>query len=187
MSRRRFFPRFVAFAAVVSMGRIAGAAPGDSAAQRAADHAMNELFMATKFDEAKAALEESIKSCESGCSDKTRARLYRDLGVVYITGFHDTKHGGKAFKKARTLNPDIRLDPVITTPEIQSVFDASEPGAAAAPAEPAPEAPIVLEEEGGKKKKKHKKHKAETEDEKVIVTCSRNSDCEGGQMCKMGE
>jgi hypothetical protein len=188
MSLRRFVPGSVTVGIIVSMARIAGAAHGDSAAQRAADHAMNDLFMATKFDEAKAALEESIKGCESGCSEKTRARLYRDLGVVYITGFHDSKHGTKAFKKARSLNPDIQLDPVITTPEIQSAFDASAPGAAAAASDTAAGTPIVLEEEGGKKKKKHeKKHVEEEKEERVIVTCSRDAECEGAQMCKMGE
>lgn len=173
---------------VVPVTRPASAASGDSAAQRAADHAMNDLFMATKFDEAKAALEDGIRGCESGCSEKTRARLYRDLGVVYITGFHDTKHGTKAFKKARALNPKIQLDPVITTPEIQSAFDASASGAEPAPSSSVAEAPIVLEEEGGDKKKKpKKKHVEEDKDEKVIVTCSRDAECEGGQMCKMGE
>lgn len=186
MSFRHFVPGFAVVGIVVSVAHIAVAASGDSAAQRAADHAMNDLFMATKFDEAKAALEESIKGCESGCSEKTRARLYRDLGVVYITGFHDAKHGTKAFKKARALNPKVQLDPVITTPEIQSAFDASAMDAEPTPSSSA-ETPVVLEEEGGKKKKRKKKHVEEDKDEKVIVTCSRDSECEGGQVCKMGE
>jgi hypothetical protein len=170
----------------------AKAAGGDAAAQQAADHAMNDLFMATKFDEAKGALEKSIQKCEEGCSDPVRGRLYRDLGVVYITGFHDTKHGTKAFKKARVLDPGIQLDPVITTPEIQTAFDAAASGAAPPPESAGPEAPVVLEdesEEGGKKKKHKKKHHAEepAEDERVVVTCAKDSDCEANQMCKLGE
>ena len=123
--------------------------------------------------------------------------------MVYITGFHDTQHGRKAFKKARTLAPDIQLDPIITTPEIKSAFDASapgadasapgadagEPGADAASSGEVPEIPVVLDDaDEAKKKKKHKKHHVEdASDERVVVTCSRDSDCEGGQVCKLGE
>jgi hypothetical protein len=187
MSMHRFVLGALVLGIPMSWSPSARAAQEDRAAQRAADHAMNDLFMATKFQDAKTALEESIQRCEA-CSDKTRARLYRDLGVVYITGFHDSKRGGKAFKKARALDPDIQLDPVITTPEIQSVFDSSTSSASAAPPSAVAETPVVLEEEGAKKKKKHeKKHVEEAEDERVVVTCSRDSECEGGQMCRRGE
>lgn len=189
-TRRLAFVLFLAVVGATSLAsRAASAAPGDSAAQRSADHAMNDLFMATKFDDAKHALEEAILKCAEDCSAQVRARLYRDIGVVYITGFHDTAHGRKAFKKARALNPKIQLDPVITTPEIQTAFDAGGADAPVAESE-TPGAPVVLDEsdEGEKKKKKHKKHAAEdASEERVIVTCSKDSDCEGGQVCKMGE
>jgi hypothetical protein len=180
----------VAACAAASWTRPAQAASGDAAAQHAADHAMNDLFLAAKFAEAKRALESSIQDCESGCSQKVRARLYRDLGVVSITGLHDTKRGHSAFKKARSLDPTIALDPMVTTPEIQSAFDAaagSEPAAAETTAPP-----VVLEESGGgeeSKKKKKKRHHVEEpqEEERVIVTCSRDSDCESNQFCKNGE
>jgi hypothetical protein len=182
MSIRRLLLGMLAVGISMSSPSGALAAHGDGAAQRAADHAMNDLFMATKFDEAKAALEESIQRCDSGCSDKTRARLYRDLGVVYVTGFQDSKRGGKAFKKARALNPDIQLDPVVTTPEIQSAFDAS------ASSSGVEKTPVVLEEEGAKKKKRHEKKDVEkVEDDRVVVRCSRDSECEGGQICRRTE
>jgi hypothetical protein len=191
MSMRCFMVGLLAVGVGVSSTRIASAAHGDGAAQRAADHAMNDLFMATKFEEAKAALEDGIQRCESGCSDKTRARLYRDLGVVYVTGFRDSKRGGKAFKRARALNPDIVLDPVITTPEVQSAFDASASGASAAPSSTVAETPVVLDEEGGTTKKRKKKHETKpsvgTDEEPVIVKCSRDDECEGGQVCKSSE
>lgn len=189
--------RFAIVLAAVAMSASPGrafAAHGDAAAQKAADRAMNDLFMATKFEEARKALESTIEECGSDCSDKTRARLYRDLGVVEITGFHDTKKGRTAFKKARTLDPGIALDPVITTPEIQSVFDASAGGGGGdtSKVEEAA-ASVVLDdgsEEGGGKKKKKKRHDAEeesTEPERVVVRCSGDSDCEQGQACVNGQ
>lgn len=163
----------------------ASAASGDAAAQHSADHAMNDLFLAAKFEDAKRVLETAIQECESGCSAKVRARLYRDLGVVSITGLHDSKRGRSAFKKARSLDPGIELDPVVTTPEIQSAFDAAGGEASAETTAP----PVVLDEstdEGKKKKKKHH-HVEPAEEEKVIVTCSRDSECDQNQFCKDGE
>jgi hypothetical protein len=82
---------------------------------------MND-FEAEQFKKAVAGLERALKLCKRGCAEAVRARLHRDLGVVYITGLRDRKRGKEQFSKALALEPRIELDSAVITPEIADVF-----------------------------------------------------------------
>jgi len=99
----------------------AGAAPKDAQAERLADAATND-FKEERFEKAVAGLEKGLKLCKWGCSKEVRARLHRDLGVVYITGLRDRKRGREQFSKALALEPRIELDSAQITPEVAGVF-----------------------------------------------------------------
>jgi len=99
----------------------AGAAPKDARAERLADAAMND-FEAERFEKAVKGLEQALKLCKWGCSEAVRARLHRDLGVVYITGLGDRKRGREQFSKALALEPRIKLDPALITPAVAGAF-----------------------------------------------------------------
>src|SRR5687767_11883586 len=99
----------------------AGAAPKDARAERLADAAMND-FEAERFEKAVKGLEQALKFCKWGCSEAVRARLHRDLGVVYITGLGDRKRGREQFSKALALEPRIKLDPALITPAVAGAF-----------------------------------------------------------------
>ena len=99
----------------------AGAAPNDEQWERLADAAMED-FDAEQFKKAVAGLERALKLCKRGCDNTVRARLHRDLGVVYITGLRDRKRGREQFSKALALEPRIELDSARLTPEVAGAF-----------------------------------------------------------------
>jgi hypothetical protein len=164
-------------AVVLSVTSVAAAAK-DAAAERAAERAMNELFAAASFDEAKAALEKTLAECK-GCSNRTLAHLHLDLGVVWVTGFRDVTKGTAEMAKARGLDPTLALDPMVTTPEVQAAFNA----AAAGPAEQ----DVVLEDEDEARKKKKKKKKKHVEEEEAEPMCRADADCDMPLRCVRGK
>jgi hypothetical protein len=158
-----------------SLGGIA-AAKGPKA-ERAADRAMNELFSSAKFEEAKDAIESAIAEC-AGCSKQTMALLHADLGIIFVTGFQDTKKGTAEMKKARALDPNVSLDPAFITPEVQAAFGAAGRGTAGPM-----EKEVVLEDEPEEHTKKRKPPPAE---EAQRTECDFDDDCHGGKTCKAG-
>jgi hypothetical protein len=102
----------------------AAAAPNDAQATRLADAAM-ENFDAEEFKKAVAGLEKALRLCKRGCDEAVRARLHRDLGVVYITGLRDRKRGREQFSKALALEPRLELDSARITPEVANVFQSA--------------------------------------------------------------
>lgn len=163
----------------LSISASAHAAPKDAAAKADDAHAMNDLFMAAHFDEAKQVLTQALDACEGRCSKRVRARLHRDLGVVEVTGFNDADGATKEFGLARGLDPAIRLDPVVTTPQVQAAFDS------ATPSLPADENVTLEEDESAEKPKKHE-HEDEEAAEAPEAECTSDSDCGGGRTCDNG-
>jgi hypothetical protein len=159
-----------------SLGGIA-AAKGPKA-ERAADRAMNDLFSAAQFDEAKDAIENAIAGCAS-CSKQTLALLHLDLGIIFVTGFEDAKKGTAEMKKARALDPHVSLDPAFITPEVQAAFAAAGTGTAGPM-----EREVVLEDEPEEHTKKRRPHPAE---ETQRTECDFDDDCHGGKVCKEGD
>ena len=82
---------------------------------------MND-FEAEQFEKAVAGLEQALKLCKRGCDKAVRARLHRDLGVVYITGLEDLKRGQEQFSEALALEPRIELDTTVITPKVAAAF-----------------------------------------------------------------
>jgi hypothetical protein len=175
--RLRYWTRAAALVTLLLSVTTVASAAKDAAAARAADRAMNELFAAASFDEAKAALEKTLGECK-GCSNATLARLHMDLAVVLVTGFRDTKRGTEEMSKARGLDPTITLDPMTTTPEVQAAFNA-------APASPAGQDVVLEDEDDAAAKKKKKKHHVEEEDEEP--QCRADADCDAPQLCRRGK
>jgi hypothetical protein len=109
--------------------RVAYAGSRDATANRLDNAAMNEDYFATRFDAAVRKLEHALALCgRDGCSAQVRARVERDLGVVYVVGLHDTAKGVDAFKRALADDPAIELDPAFVTPEVNAAFAAARKG-----------------------------------------------------------
>jgi hypothetical protein len=181
MSRRQTIVTCLGVIASALVCGVATAAPKDAAGARADQHAMNDLFAAAKYDEARDALQAAIKACRR-CSKQTKARLHADLGVVLVTGFDDAAAGQAEMAKARKFDPSVALDPAFSSPEAQAAFAAAgneaaeeeepeaESEASEASAEPNEEAPP-------------KKH---AEASLAVKACSSNADCGTNGSCRDG-
>jgi hypothetical protein len=89
------------------------------------------------FDESRKLLQQALDAAgESGLDDHpVNARTYVHIGVVLLAGFKQKDDAIKAFRKALQIQPDIKLDKSLATPEIQEVYDEA---VAAQKAEPPP-------------------------------------------------
>jgi hypothetical protein len=77
------------------------------------------------FEEARKLLKSAIEICnQSGLENHpVTARTYVHLGIVSFAGFKQRDEAIKAFRKAMEIQPDIRLDKILATPEVQEVYD----------------------------------------------------------------
>lgn len=97
-----------------------------------------------ELDQAKQLLEQALQAAERGrVSASTLARTHANLGVVYVGGFADNGRGLEHFSSALRADPEVQLDPLTSTPDIETVFQlargqmgpsASPPARAPAPA-----------------------------------------------------
>jgi hypothetical protein len=104
----------------------AQAAPNDERAQRMAADAMNNDYLATNFKQAQLKLGQALALCshDGACSAGVRARIHRELGVVYIAGLNELEGGKQQFREGLALEPTLDLDKDLTTLEIRAAFDA---------------------------------------------------------------
>jgi hypothetical protein len=132
----------LAFVAGVLSPSLALSAPKDAAATKLADDAINNDYLATNFAAAEKKLKSAIALCgANACSAQTRARLHRDLGVVYVAGMSRADDGTKEFVEALKADPNVALEKDLTTPEVEKAFQAAKGGGPAAAPAPAAKGP----------------------------------------------
>ncbi|MGB0678753.1 MAG: EB domain-containing protein [Polyangiales bacterium] len=81
-----------------------------------------------------------------GVTGEALGRTYLNLAVLHVAGLQDNAKGLDYCKKALQAAPEIQLDPLVSTPEVQTVFNLAQrevadtgaggPTSAAAPAAP---------------------------------------------------
>jgi hypothetical protein len=143
VDRRFRWLALLTFVAGVLSPSLALSAPKDAAATKLADDAINNDYLATNFAEAEKKLKSAVTMCgANACSAQTRARLHRDLGVVYVAGMNRVDDGKKEFGEALKADPNIALEKDLTTPEVEKAFQAAKGGGAATPA-PTAKAPAA--------------------------------------------
>ena len=93
------------------------------------------------FDKARKLLDEALAACtRSGLdSHPVAARTHVHMGVVLFAGLKDKDGAVAEFKKAAQIQPDMKLDTALATPEIQEAYDQAVAGRQAQP--PAAEGP----------------------------------------------
>ncbi|MDI1449776.1 hypothetical protein [Polyangium sp. 6x1] len=134
------------FHLIVATGQVASAEPNDAAALDLAKKAIEADYLGTKFAEAEKKLKQALTLCgPKSCSNKVVARLHRDLGVVYAGGMNKVEDGKAEFVAALKADPEITLDPDLTSEEIEAVFKdakaAAGGGGGGGTPEPAPTPP----------------------------------------------
>ena len=88
------------------------------------------------FDKARKLLDEALAACtRSGLdSHPVTARTHVHMGVVLFAGLKDKDGAVAEFKKAVQIQPDVKLDTALATPEIQEAYDQAVAGAGGAAA-----------------------------------------------------
>jgi hypothetical protein len=77
------------------------------------------------FDEARKLLQSALDLAAKGGLDKhdVTARTYVHLGIVSFAGFKEKTEAIKFFRRALAIQPGIKLDKSLASPEIQEVYD----------------------------------------------------------------
>ncbi len=110
---------------------VAAPSPADEAVQRQVRR-LNRKAMAAydalDFDAAKKALLDAVALLRGNGLDATpaAAKTYLNLGVVYVAGLKDPQRGLEYFATALKLDPNIRLDPQLASPELEEAFQSAE-------------------------------------------------------------
>jgi hypothetical protein len=107
----------------------------DNAASKKIDEAINEHYLATDFDKAEAVLTGTINACGDKCSPGVIAKAWMYVGIVRGSGKNDQNGAKDAFQKALAIDPNVKLDTQLATPETQTTFGGLGGAAAPVPAE----------------------------------------------------
>jgi hypothetical protein len=99
-------------------------------AQQSADQVVQELnqgameaYNAMDIEKAGSMLEEALRvALEGGVMGPLLAQTNLNLGIVYVGGLSDNDGGVKFFMDAICADPSVQLDPLTSTPDVQSVF-----------------------------------------------------------------
>ena len=119
--------RTLLLATAVSLGALGALSPAPAEAQlrrvldlnRQAMDAYTNLELETAMN----LLNEALQTAQrGGVGGSPLARTYLNLGVVSIGGFGDNGQGLQYFTQALQADGNIQLDPLTSTPDIQSVF-----------------------------------------------------------------
>jgi hypothetical protein len=131
---------------VVALALLVSVTAGPAFAQdKAVVERLNELdrqaiadYAAADFESARLGLREAITLAgKSGlAADPVMAKLWADLGALYINGLKDKPKGGKALGMALKIDPRAQPSEPMMTPEVKAALAAAA-GAAAPPAAPA--------------------------------------------------
>jgi hypothetical protein len=139
----RFFP--VALACLLFSLPARGQYTRDEAANKKIRQAIDVHYLQTEFEKAEGVLTGTIAACAEKCSPQLLARAWMYVGVVRGSALNNMAGAKEAFAKAKALDPKVKLDAELATPETQKAF-AEVPGGAEAAPEPAPEAPAAAPE-----------------------------------------
>src|SRR5262249_54987386 len=140
MTMARVYTMLIAQLAILLM---AARAPGDEGVEkqvRRLNRRAMAAYDALDFDSAKKTLLDAVALLRSNGLDATpqAARTYLNLGIVYVAGLKDQERGLEQFATALRLDPNLKLDPELASPELEQAFQSAEAEMAARRSRPAP-------------------------------------------------
>lgn len=109
-------------AGILLIAASAFGAPRDKAANKKIDEAINQHYLATDFDKAEAILTGTIKACGEKCSAEVIAKAWMYVGVVRGSGKANLEGATEAFQLALGIDPKVKLDEALATPETKQAF-----------------------------------------------------------------
>jgi hypothetical protein len=114
----------------------------DASANQKIDEAINTHYLMMELDKAEAMLKDIVEACEDQCSPATKAKAWMYVGLVRGSGKNDLGGASDAFGTAKGIDPNVKLDEGLATPETKAAFD-STPGGSGAPVAAAAAAPAA--------------------------------------------
>jgi len=108
--------------ALLFVPHTAVAAPRDNSANQKIDEAINKYYLATDFDKAEAILKGILEACEDRCSPGIKAKAWMYIGIVRGSGRQDLPGAQESFQQAFALDPKVKLDDALATPQTQTAF-----------------------------------------------------------------
>lgn len=102
--------------------RTATSTSRDAPTLKTIDLAINTHYLATNFDTAEKLLKAAIEDCQNQCSAKVLAKAWSYLGVVLVTGKNERQAATDAFIHALSLDPNLKIDAALATPEVNEIF-----------------------------------------------------------------
>lgn len=127
--RAHRFATAVAVAFAITFGVAALAFPAPAHAQRALQQVLDlnrqamEAYNNLEIEQAQTLLEQALQAAQRGrVTGAPLARTYMNLGVVAIGGMGDNGAGLNYFTQALQADPNAQLDPLTSTPDIQTTF-----------------------------------------------------------------
>lgn len=82
-----------------------------------------DAFNQLDIDKAGAMLEEALRiTAQGGVSPGLIARTNMNMGIIYVSGLSDHEGALPFFLAAVCADPSLQLDPLTSTPEVQSVY-----------------------------------------------------------------
>lgn len=104
----------------------------DANANQKIDEAINTHYLMMELDKAEATLTGVVDACEDQCSPGTKAKAWMYVGLVRGSGKNDIAGAKEAFATAKSIDPNVRLDEGLATPETKAAFDGTAGGSEAA-------------------------------------------------------
>jgi len=124
---------------------LAFGASKDDLALKLDQDAINNDYLAMKFDDCDRKLRQALAICgQTGCSPSVMAQLHRDLGIVYV-GWNRPEEAKVQFAEAVRGDPSTVIPKDLATPDVNLAFAAgvqAAMGGSKAPAARAPAAPV---------------------------------------------
>jgi hypothetical protein len=122
-------PTFICIAGIAHAGN-------DAEALKLDQDAVYQDYLNLDFAAAQKKLSKAIELCQTECRPETKARVLRDMGVIYVAGTQQRADGVAKFAEALAINPSLTLDADLSTPELEAAF-AEAKGSASASGDPA--------------------------------------------------
>ncbi|HEX7480911.1 MAG TPA: hypothetical protein VF331_24125 [Polyangiales bacterium] len=91
------------------------------------NHGAMEAYNAMDINKAGSMLEDALRvAAEGGVTGALLAQTNLNLAIVYVGGLGDNDGGVKYFMDALCADPSVQLDPLTSSPDVQSVFQVAQ-------------------------------------------------------------
>lgn len=95
----------------------------DAQANRQIDGAINTQYASADIDLAEKSLLGIVERCKGSCSQAVIARAWMYVGIVRGSGRDDVAGATQAFTRAKTADPNVKLDELFATDVVKKVFE----------------------------------------------------------------